>query len=169
MPTVFETLTDAFYAAFFEADSEKRRASIDAWVKDAAPVIQLAVENDIRVYIESILKDTWTPEGWKSRAAKFSREYNKKSFMDSYRLCLDVNLRQRTLADVVVGASSAEVRARTIEAARAALPEVKPTQSPKGKKSPSAGTTEDSYDEEFWEGAYHDSQLQSLNPYDDGY
>ena len=68
MPTVFENLSDGFYTAFFESDSEKRKTAIESWVKSAVPVLQEAVENDICAYLEPILKDTWTPEGWMSRA-----------------------------------------------------------------------------------------------------
>lgn len=144
MPTLFEDITDAFYSAFFEPDSEKRRASIDAWIKDATPEIQSAIEDEIRACIESILKDTWTPEGWKRGAEKFIRPYNGKPLMDSFRLGLDIRLRQRVSTDMVVGAPSAEVRDRTIQAAREALPEAKPSPTPRGKK-PSGAAKADEY------------------------
>lgn len=134
MPTLFENITDGFYSAFFEPDSEKRRASIDAWIKDATPEIQSAIENEIRACIESILKDTWTPEGWKSRAEKFIRPYNGKPLMGGYRLGLDIRLRGRVSTDTVVGAPSAEIRHRTIQAARGALPEPKAAPTPRARK-----------------------------------
>jgi len=153
VPTLFENITDRFYSAFFEPDSEKRRTSIEAWVKAAAPEIQSAIEAEIRACIESILKDTWTPEGWKSRAEKFIRPYNSKPLMDSYRLGLDIRLRQRVSTDTVIGAPSAEIRDRTIQAARKTLPEPKPAPTRRPRKPANA-------DESLFE---EDGDARSLN------
>lgn len=71
MPTVFESISDGFYTAFFQPDPEKRKEVIEAWVKESTPVIQSAVENDLRAYLEEILETTWTQKGWKTRAQKF--------------------------------------------------------------------------------------------------
>mgnify|MGYP001155985223 FL=1 len=100
MPTVFETLTDGFYTAFFESDPEKRRAAIEAWIKDATPIVQSAVENELRSYLEYVLEQTWTAEGWQNRVKKFSgttQDYRRRRpqiipFMDGYRLRLDLRL-----------------------------------------------------------------------------
>jgi hypothetical protein len=94
MPSIFENVSDGFYTAFFEPDPEKRKATIESWIKSSTPVIQAAVENDLRMYIDAILKDAWTPELWKLRAEKFNRIYQKKPFIDTYKLTLDVKLRQ---------------------------------------------------------------------------
>ena len=144
MPTLFENITDGFYSAFFEPDPEKRRASIEAWIKDATPEIQSAIEDEIRACIESILKDTWTPEGWRRGAEKFVRPYNGKPLMDSYRLGLDIRLRQRVLTDTVVGVRSVEVQDRTIQAAKEALPEAKPAVTPR-TRNPSGAAKADEY------------------------
>ncbi len=55
MPTVFESISDGFYTAFFEPDQDKRKDKIEAWIKESTPVIQSAVENDLRAYLEEIL------------------------------------------------------------------------------------------------------------------
>jgi len=122
MPTVFESISDGFYAAFFAPDPEKRRAAIEAWRQEATRVIQSSVENDLRTFLESILKDTWTLEGWKSRVEKFSRLQNGVPFIDTYRLFLDVKLRQHASSDkdLIVGVLTPEIRAKTLEAANAA-------------------------------------------------
>jgi hypothetical protein len=70
MPTVFESLGDGFYTAFFKPDPDKRKDKIEAWIKESTPVIQSAVENDLRAYLEEILEATWTENGWKSRVEK---------------------------------------------------------------------------------------------------
>ena len=118
MTTVFESISDGFYTAFFQPDSEKRKEAIEAWIKESTPVIQSAAERELRECFENILKDTWTVEGWKTRVQKF---YNP-SFMDTYKLYLDINIRPRASKnkDDIVGPLTSEVRAKTIEAAEAA-------------------------------------------------
>ncbi len=92
MSTVFESLGDGFYTAFFEPDIEKRKQAIDSWIKSSVPIIQSAVENDLRTYLEDILKDTWEEKNWKTRAEKY---YGRKvrigrkdevPFIDAYKL-----------------------------------------------------------------------------------
>jgi hypothetical protein len=123
MPTVFESISDGFYSAFFEPDPEKRRAAIESWIKEAAPVIQSSVENDLRFYLESLLKNTWTLGGWRARFEKDSNhDSSKQLFIDKYRLCLDVTLRTHSSSDevIIVGALTPEIRAKTLKAAEAA-------------------------------------------------
>lgn len=174
MPTVFESISEGFYTAFFEPDPERRKAAIEAWIQVVTPIIQSAVENDIRAYLEPILKDTWTPEGWKSRAEKFNRLYNKLPFIDTYRLYLDVKLRPHNPneKDVIVGALSPEIRARTLEAAEKALPKVKPAQNPKVKATLSTGKVDDDNgtDDSGDDGrSPNDDRSDSMNPNNDAY
>lgn len=136
MPTVFESTTDGFYTAFFEPDLEKRRGAIEAWIKKSTQVIQSAVENDLRAYLEEILEATWTEEGWKKRAKKF---YDP-SFIDKYKLYLDIKIRRRAPRDkeirraprdkeIINGPLTPEVRAKTndaIEAAKLAIAKIEP-------------------------------------------
>ena len=89
MPTIFENLSDGFYTAFFEPDPEKREAAIEAWIKNATSIIQSVTENDIRAFLEPILKDTWTPETWQRQIEKFSRLYRKSRLEDTYKLFLE--------------------------------------------------------------------------------
>jgi hypothetical protein len=111
-------------AAFFEPDPEKRKEAIESRVKESTPVIQSAVENDLRAYLEGILEATWTPKGWTSRVQKFSGMYQglgRKSqsipFIDAYKLHLDVKLLAPSSRDMTIGTLAPEVRAKTEAAA----------------------------------------------------
>jgi len=118
MAKVFESISDGFYTAFFQPDEEKRKEAIEAWIKESTPVIQSAAERELREYLDNILKDTWTVEGWKARAQKF---YNPP-FIDTYKLYLDINIRSISSKnkDDIVDPLTSEVRAKTIEAAEGA-------------------------------------------------
>ena len=126
MPILFESLSDGFYSAFFEPDGEKRRVSIDSWIKEATPVIQSAIEKELKTFIDAILHDSWTPQGWQTQAQKFIRPYNNSPVLDSFRLGLDIRLRQRVSTDEIVGARSHGAREEIIQTAKKLLPEVKP-------------------------------------------
>jgi len=99
MPTVFEGLSDEFYKAFFESNPEIRRAAINLWIKNATPVIQSEIENELRNFIDQVLKQTWTEEGWQNRVKKFAgstADVRKKSqtpipFIDGYQLRLTLD------------------------------------------------------------------------------
>lgn len=171
MPSVFENVSDSFYTAFFEPDPDRRKAAIEAWIQAATPIIQSAVENDIRTYLESILADTWTREGWKRQAEKFNRLYQTKPFIDTYKLCLDVKLRQHDSADFVVDALSPNVRGKTLEAAKRALPEARPIQSSKREATSSVRTTDDddAVDEYGDDRSSNDDRSDSMNPNNDSY
>ncbi len=173
MPSVFENLSDQFYTAFFESDPDKRRAAIEVWIRAATPVLQAAVEKDIRTYVDSILRDTWTPDRWKLRAEKFNRPYRGRPFVDTYRLCLDVRLRPHERADVVVEALSPEVREKTIEAAKRALPEEPkvPARLAKSAGAPLTGTTDDDWDGDGGEDGRspNDDRSDSMIPNHDAY
>lgn len=123
MPTVFEAISDGFYTAFFEPDQDKRKEKIEAWIKESTPVIQSAVESDLRAYLEGILEDTLTEKQWKTRAEKYygqSVRIGKRDelpFIDAYKLSLDVKIRLRALrTDIVVDTLTPEVREKTNEA-----------------------------------------------------
>jgi hypothetical protein len=166
MPTVFENLSDGFYTAFFEPDSKNRQKSIETWVKQASIVIQPFVEEDLRTYLKTILtKDLDTDNGHLTRAEKFTR------IMDTYKLCLDVTIRQvNNKKDQIVEPLSPEVRARTMEAAKKALPDMQPIR--KAFKLSSSGTSsygeEDDYDDENGRSP-NDDRSDSMNPNNDAY
>ncbi len=140
MPTVFESISDGFYTAFFESDSDKRKDKIEAWIKESTPVIQSAVENNLRAYLEELLEDTWTEKGWKTRAQKFYGSYQApvrkrdtpdSSFIDVYKLYLDLKIRTHASRDhdLVVDTITPEVRANTDEAidiAKTAIAKLEP-------------------------------------------
>ena len=173
MSSAFENLSDGFYTAFFEPDAEKRKAAIEAWIKAATPVLQSAVEKDLRAYLDPILKDTWSPEGWNMRAEKFNRPRNGKPFVDAYKLCLDVKLRPREKGDVVVETLSPEVRARTIGAAKKALPDEPKVPSSVAKRMiaplTSTGESDDDYDGDDGGRSSNDDRSDSMNPNNDSY
>jgi hypothetical protein len=137
MPAVFDAITDKFFIAFFESDPEIRRAAIEAWIKDATPVIQSAVENELRSYLDYVLEQTWTPEGWQSRAKKFSGTTQDSSqrrprtipFMDGYRLRLDLSIThpwstRRGEKVQIIDPLSAEAHAETLKIAHRILSQI---------------------------------------------
>ena len=116
MPKVFESISYGFYTAFFQPDSEKRKEAIEAWIKESTPVIQSSVERELRECVENMLKDTWTVEGWKTRAQK----YYGPSFIDIYKLNLEIKILTSFGIKEVVDPLTPELRAKTNEAAEAA-------------------------------------------------
>jgi hypothetical protein len=136
MPTAFDSISDGFYTAFFEPDPVEREEAIEAWIKESTPVIQSAVEDDLRAYLEGILEATWTEKGWEARATKFcglsqglGRKANAVPFTDAYKVRLDVTVTRRASRDIVVGSLTPEVRSKTnaaIEAAKTAIAKREP-------------------------------------------
>lgn len=123
MPTIFESISDGFYSAFFTPDIEERRKVLDNWIKESTPIIQSAIENDLRAYLEPILADTWDEKGWKIRAEKyFGRQVrvgkrDELPFIDAYKLALDVTIRQKSSGkDMTVDPLTPQVRNKTIDA-----------------------------------------------------
>jgi len=104
--------------AFFEPNADKRRAALEAWVHEVTPTVQAAVERDLRAFLAPILKDTWTPEQWKTRAKKYSRSHDRGRFFDAYKLCLDVKLRRVDRSDEIVEPLSPEVRPKLLKPPR---------------------------------------------------
>lgn len=186
MPTVFETLSDGFYLAFFESDPEKRRAAIEAWVKAATPIVQSAVESELRAYLDYVLEQTWTAEGWQSRAKKFSGTTQDSSqrrppivpFMDGYRLRLDLRISHpwdhtRGEKVRVVGSVSPEAHAQALRIAQQTLLQIDPPKA--ATKSSPQGHHVDTVDED---GDYNDAdsgrspnddRSDSMNPNNDAY
>ena len=198
MPTVFETLSDGFYKAFFESDLEKRRAAIEAWIKDATPVVQSAVENELRSYLEYVLEQTWTAEGWQSRAKKFcgttqdSKQRHPRiiPFMDGYRLRLDLCLshpwdNRRGEKVQVVGPVSSEAHAEALLIAKQTLSQIDAAEAIKTAKqlaeagaaarsshqSHPAGNTDedDDYSDSDGGRSPNDDRSDSMNPNNDAY
>lgn len=198
MPTVFETLTDGFYIAFFESDSEKRRAAIEAWIKDATPIVQSAVENELRSYLEYILEQTWTAEGWQSRAKKFSgttQDFSQRRpriipFMDGYQLRLDLCLshpwdNRRGEKVQVIGSVSSEAHAEALRIAKQTLSQIDATEVTKTAKqlADTEGATKSSYqshhagnadeDDDYSDAdsghSPNDDRSDSMNPNNDAY
>jgi hypothetical protein len=137
MPTVFESISDGFYTAFFEPDLERRRGKIEAWIKESIPLVQSAVENEFRACIDGVLRDTWTREGWKFRAENYIDQSvrlgrkNTVPFIDAYRLILGIRIGMRGSSEqnIIIGALTPETRAKTnkaVEIAKAAKVEMEP-------------------------------------------
>jgi hypothetical protein len=127
MPTVFESISDGFYTAFFEPDPDKRKGEIEAWVKESTPVIQAAVEDELKAYLNEVLEDTWSEKGWISRTRKFYGQYGppvvKKDtqiipFIDAYQLQLSLKILPSDAKDIYkrVGEITPEIRDKTVEA-----------------------------------------------------
>jgi len=182
MPTVFESISDGFYTAFFEPDADKRRNKIKAWIKESTPIIQSAVENDLKTYLDKLLEGTWEEKGWEARAEKYygrSVRIGKRDelpFIDAYKLSLDVKIRQRALrTDIVADTLTPEVRAKTNEAigfVKKVLPELKTAQSLEVKTASSVRTANDDDDADEYEDegrSPNDDRSDSMNPNNDSY
>ena len=135
MPTVFESISDGFYTAFFEPDPDKRKEKIEAWIKESEPVIQAAIENELKDYLDELLDSTWTEKGWISRARKFYGEYRppvvKKDskiipFIDAYQLQLSLKILRNDAKDIYkrIGEITPEIRDKTIGAIEKAKTEI---------------------------------------------
>jgi hypothetical protein len=175
MAIVFDNLSDGFYTAFFEPDPEKRRIAIDLWIKSSVPIIQSAVEEGIRAYLEPILKDTWTSHGWKSRATKFTGlGANNKQFIDSYKLCLELRIKQPDEHEnnIVINSLTTETRANTIRAIENIASILDPEEK---KKKDSQNVTivnesnQDYDDDTVDERSPNDDRSDSMNPNNDSY
>ena len=199
MPTVFETLSDKFYTAFFESDPEKRRAAIEVWIKDATPVVQSAVEDELRSYLEHVLEQTWTTEGWQSRAKKFSGTTSDSRrrrpriilFIDGYQLCLGMRFSHpwdhpRGEKVQVVGSVSPETHAEALRIAQQTLSQLDITEATKLAKQradaeaaakssyqshpvANADEDDDDYDEDDGGRSPNDDRSDSMNPNNDAY
>jgi len=182
MPTVFESISDGFYTAFFEPDADKRQNKIKAWIKESTPIIQSAVENDLKTYLDKLLEGTWEEKGWEARAEKYygrSVRIGKRDelpFIDAYKLSLDVKIRQRALrTDIVADTLTPEVRAKTneaIEFVKKVSPELKTAQSLEAKTASSVRTANDDDDADEYEDEGHspnDDRSDSMNPNNDSY
>ncbi len=182
MPTVFESISDGFYTAFFEPDAEKRRNKIKAWIKESTPIIQSAVENDLKTYLDKLLEGTWEEKGWEARAKKFYGPYHapirKKdtpdtTFIDEYKLSLDLTIRRISPSkDMIVNPLTPEVRVKTneaIEFTKKVLPELKTAQSLEVKTASSVRTTNDDDEYEDEGRSPNDDRSDSMNPNNDSY
>ena len=182
MPTVFESISDGFYTAFFEPDADKRQNKIKAWIKESTPIIQSAVENDLKTHLDKLLEGTWEEKGWEARAEKYygrSVRIGKRDelpFIDAYKLSLDVKIRQRALrTDIVADTLTPEVRAKTneaIEFVKKVSPELKTAQSLEAKTASSVRTANDDDDADEYEDEGHspnDDRSDSMNPNNDSY
>ena len=122
MPTVFKSLSYRFYTAFFEPDSEKRQEKIDIWIDEATPIIQDAVKDELRKYIDGLLEDSWTEKPWKIKAEKYFGDFINRGdftlpFIDAYQLQLNLQLlRSESIVETIVGEITPEIRDETIQA-----------------------------------------------------
>lgn len=186
MSTVFETLTDGFYTAFFELDAEKRRTAIEAWIKVATPIVQSAVENELRSYLEYVLEQTWSTEGWQSRARKFSgttQDFSQRRpriipFMDGYRLVLNLKLGhpwgdRKDEKVQVVGQVSPEVHAELLRIAQQTLSQIDLTEAAAKslQQNQLSGSANEDGDDDNADGgrSSNDDRSDSMNPNNDSY
>ncbi|MFC1964122.1 Smr/MutS family protein [Chloroflexota bacterium] len=61
---------------------------MDEWVETTTPIIQAAVREELKAFIEFITKDRWTEKGWRSGEEKLRRIQN------GFHLVMDIKLRQ---------------------------------------------------------------------------
>ncbi len=122
MPTVFESISDGYYQAFSHPDAEKRKEAIEMWIQESIPIIQSAVENELRIHMNGILEGSGDSKNWKARAQKYydlSQAGTRDAFIEKYRLYLDIGIRPRRTGDrdkeTIVGALTPDILAKTSE------------------------------------------------------
>jgi hypothetical protein len=166
MPSVFENLSEHFYTAFLEADPESRKAALEGWVRDAAPIVQSAVEGELRALVELILNNGKEPKNWRHMAEKFSHYADRGK-----GLTLEFTIRSRKEPCIVAETLSPAVRARTIELARTLFPEGFPTFVVHKQPAIDSGQgDDDSYDGGHDHGhSPNDDRSDSMNPNNDAY
>ena len=75
MATEFKELSDRWVHAYLEPDEKKRKALKDEWYRKAVPVIQAAVPDELKTYME-YWDDYWAEKdesGFESLANKWRR------------------------------------------------------------------------------------------------
>jgi Mismatch repair ATPase (MutS family) len=87
MAYVFGDQERQLYSALLEPDGAKRRASLDACLKLATPVIQAAVKDELKTYIHTITENMLTEQTWKQMEKKFRGNQN------TYHLVMDIKFR----------------------------------------------------------------------------
>lgn len=107
MATVFGNVEKDFYTAFFIPDPIKRRAALNTWVRSATPVIQAAVNGELKAFIESTTRDRWSEDGQRRGEEKL------RQIQNDYHLIMDSNLRKIDSRDVFKGAVPAPAVRKT--------------------------------------------------------
>ena len=88
MTTVLGKEGDNFYTAFFEPDMKKREKALSKWVKKTAPSVKKVVAGELESFVEFIMKDRRTEEGWKTGEEKLRR------IQPEYQLVMHIKLRR---------------------------------------------------------------------------
>ncbi len=141
MTTVFKALSDGFYTAFFEPDPNTRKDKLESWIKESTPIIQSAVENELKEYIQDLLDGTWEEKGWINRVKKFHGEYHKPvqkrgdipiPFIDAYQLNLQLKILHNSSKEncTIIGEVTPAIREKTIEAIETAKTAIAKLQKP---------------------------------------
>jgi DNA-nicking Smr family endonuclease len=97
MATVFDNAETNFYNAFFIADAQKRRSALNAWISQTGPAIERAVREELKTFIETMMKDTSTKDGWRRKEEKL------RQLRNDYHLVMDIRLRRLESQEVVKG------------------------------------------------------------------
>jgi DNA-nicking Smr family endonuclease len=103
MATVFDSIENNFYNAFFIPDAGKRRSELSRWISQATPLIERAVREELKTFVETITKDSWTKDSWRLREEKLRKMRN------DYHIVMDIKLRRLDSQDVVKGRLPAPV------------------------------------------------------------
>lgn len=149
MTTVFGKEGDSFYTAFYELDSKKRKKALDTWIKKTTPIVQKAVAEELKVFVELVTQDRWTDEGWKLGEAKLRR------MQPDYHLVMDIKL--RSLSRRELEGFKGELPASTFK---------KDEQSQSNKRGKTAGEDDDYVEEGR---SPNDDRSDSMNPNNDAY
>ena len=68
MTTEFAELGATLMTALVESDSGKRQAALEKWVESAIPILQGAIPDQLRSYVQELIQVAEQPDGWKPPA-----------------------------------------------------------------------------------------------------
>lgn len=159
MATVFGKEGNDFYSAFYEQDPTKRCVAFDAWVEAATPVIQAAVSEELRAFIELITQNRWTEDGWREGNAKLHRIQN------DYPLVMDIKLRRLDSREKFRG----ELPVPVVQKFPPAVSQpVSPNSAPMNTRTEDSEDY-DAGDDDVGGRSHNDDRSDSMNPNNDAY
>lgn len=95
--TVFGKEGRDLYNAFFIPNTMMRRIELSQWVTSTARIVQAAVTQELKDFVESFTENAMTEQGWRYAEAK------RRQMQDDYTLVMDIKLRKVSPKEQVRG------------------------------------------------------------------
>ena len=88
MVSVFGQVERKLYDALLIPDTSERQKALERWIHIATPVIQATITQELENFINSLVKDRWTDDGW--------QQFKKKIYEieNQYHMVLEIKLRR---------------------------------------------------------------------------